>query len=86
MVLIAASSGWYTVYLRCLRSGYALTRLFAIRRIEMKTLGCLGIVTFFLFMTLFIPILHILTVIPFFVILCAFCIVAVIQLVKGVTR
>jgi len=52
----------------------------------MRWLGCFGILTFFLFMTLFIPIVHFLTVIPFFLSLCAFCLLGVMQLVKAATR
>lgn len=44
--------------------------------------GCLGITTFFLFCTLFVPILHILTFIPFLVCLCAFCIAAIMQMLS----
>ncbi len=52
----------------------------------MRTLGCLGVVTFFLFMTLFIPLIHILTFLPFLFFLVAFCMVGLFQLIKGAQR
>jgi hypothetical protein len=52
----------------------------------MRLLGCLGLATLVLFMTLFIPILHILTVVPFLICLVAFGIVGFIQLVGGGAR
>lgn len=50
----------------------------------MKTLGCLGIMTFCLFVTCFIPIVHILTIPLFLFSLVAFGIVAIVQLVTAI--